>query len=182
MRRRQKWHGFAPERTFVVRIVCGITILKIFCVCGCFLSVVFELIHSFKEMIKKWLQNAKESLVMPSWLDSETKSYDMSWLNCHIGYTTYMPLKWAWSSRAPSLASSYTCSISSIRSTTVMVSEILNGWACHQQHHRTSGSLNGEMQQNNNTPSPHAFESNTKPPGASQNVHCAQCISTLGNL
>ena len=48
--------------------------------------------------------------------------------------------------------------------------------------HRTSGSLNGEMQQNNNTPSPHAFESNTKPPGASQNVHCAQCISTLGNL
>ena len=48
--------------------------------------------------------------------------------------------------------------------------------------HRTSGSLNGEMQQNNNTPSPHAFESNTKPPGASQNVHCAPCISTLGNL
>ena len=53
------------------------------------MSVVFDLIHSFKEMIKKWLQDAKESLVMPSRLDSETKSYDMSWLNCHIGITTY---------------------------------------------------------------------------------------------
>ena len=54
--------------------------------------------------------------------------------------TFCLPLKWAWSSRAPSLASSYTCSISSIRSTTVMVSEILNGWACHQQHSDARGS------------------------------------------
>ena len=70
--------GLLASRTFVVRIVCGIKILKIFCVCGCIMSVVFDLIHSFKEMIKKWLQDAKESLVMPSRLDSETKSYDMS--------------------------------------------------------------------------------------------------------
>ena len=60
MRRFQNDMSLLPSRTFVVRTVCRITILKIFFVCGCFLSVVLSLVYSLIQGDdQKWLQDFK---------------------------------------------------------------------------------------------------------------------------